>query len=251
MSMSSDRYITPKEVRRELNILENIESIIDSDDEFLQAILHNQKITGMLVLQMMERGGPDGGISRTNIPNGHVGISIDDISTGSTGGAIFSANGSNIYANISAKEDINREDVVVVTGEGNKVTRLTEIDGSYLSIGKIDFSGIESGGFDVHQTENNVTIGPGESKVVLDVAFNSQTFWWETGTNDETFSTYEYIVDGDNLMDNPNTQPLGLYNDMYRFPTPIVVSDSLQIKVNRNSSAGGNEDYYSKITITR
>jgi hypothetical protein len=255
MSMSSDRYITPQEVRQELNILEQIESIIDSEDEFLQAILHNQKITGMLVLQMMEGGGADGsrptGIDFDNLPPGFIGLSMSDLNTGERGKAVFSVEGSNIYTDIEAAQDISQEDVVNVIDDGNQVVRLTEVNEGHLTFGKISFSGVSSKGYQMSETENNVTISPGETKTVLTVNVNNPSFWWETGTKDQTYSLYQYEVDGENMLDVPMSQPLGLYNDTYRFPRPIIFDSQIKIKIFRDPAAPGDEDYFSRTTTTR
>jgi hypothetical protein len=249
--MVQGEFVTIEDVEQEISLVESLMEGLSSDDEFLQAILHNSRMMGMVLGQMVEGSDPNLGFDRMDMPDGYVGIAIEDITSGSTGGSIFSANGSNIFTTITAGEKINEGDVVVVTGDSNKATRLTEVDDSYLSIGKIEYSGVGSAGFDVIESESDVTIQPGETKTVLSADFNSQTFWWETGTNDETYSTYEYLVDGDNLLDQSNSQPLGLYNDMYRFPAPITIGGNVEIKVTRDGSAGGPQDYYSKITVTQ
>jgi hypothetical protein len=249
--MAQGEFVTIEDVEQEISLVESLMEGLSSDDEFLQAILHNSRMMGMVLGQMVEGSDPNLGFDRMDMPDGYVGIAIEDITSGSTGGSIFSANGSNIFTTITAGEKINEGDVVVISGGDNKATRLTEVDDSYLSIGKIEYSGVEAAGWELDETPSDVTVSPGESATVLEVQASRQKFWWETGTNDETYTTYQYVVDGEKMLDDPISQPLGLYNDMFRFSAPITFRDSLEIKVNRGESAPGDKDYFSKVITTQ
>jgi len=93
-------------------------------------------------------------------------------------------------------------------------------------------------------TEEDVVINPGEEKTVLEV--RDSGWLWEVGVNDETYSTYKLFVDG-SLIEKPQPQPWGLYNDPYRFPKPIEFGSSIEIRVERHSDAPSPAAYYAKV----
>lgn len=97
-------------------------------------------------------------------------------------------------------------------------------------------------------TEEDVTINPGEKKVVLEV--RDSGYLWEVGANDETYSTYYLYVD-DGQVGEPLPQPWGLYNSPYRFPQPIEFDRSIVVMVERHSDASASADYYAKVRYVK
>ncbi|MHC1624575.1 MAG: hypothetical protein ACXQS2_01020 [Methermicoccaceae archaeon] len=97
-------------------------------------------------------------------------------------------------------------------------------------------------------TEEDVTINPGQKKVVLEV--KDSGYLWEVGVNDETYTTYYLLVDEAPVGD-PLPQPWGLYNDPYRFPQPIEFDSSIVVMVERHSDAPGPADYYAKVRYVK
>jgi len=131
------QFVSPQEVRREIDFIEDLMGGLSSDDEYLQAILHNQKMMGMLMLQMVEgsdgRAGPTPS-DPTNLDVGAVGIAAEDISSSSTGVGVFNAKGSWYSVGVNAQQQINEDDIIVVNGQDNEVIPSTDISRDHLNI---------------------------------------------------------------------------------------------------------------------
>jgi len=101
--------------------------------------------------------------------------------------------------------------------------------------------------FEQSETRDTVTIAPGDEQVVVAFEPSDAALWYETGTSDETFSTYQYRVDGNEILEEPQFEPLGLYNDPFQFPQPLIVFNFVEVVVGRDSDAAGSADYFSKV----
>lgn len=237
--------LTEDDVEENLNIIEDLLRHTDASDNYMAAMLQNQK---MLLQAFSEPYTSPTGES-TNVPGGTAGVAVDDISQGDIGQVLFKINGRTVISNFRAAADIANDEVVRV-GEGeDKVYPVNNVDQSKLDFGEISFASSLSTKFIFEETGSNVQVGPGEEDIVLEVNVDSPVGWYETGTNDKTYTKYQYIVDGEEMLSSPIKKPLGLYNNMYRFPEPIKVASSLKIKVIRNSSASSTEEYFSNVVL--
>jgi hypothetical protein len=147
--MSSQEFISANEVRKELSFIERLMGELSSDDEYLEAILRNQRLVGMLALSIMEGEGIEGGLkdreeiggdgsSFDNLPNDYVGVSMDDMASGESGNSIFPVKGSYIHADVRASSEISRGNAVEVIGEDNLVRPLEDVDITRIGVGVDD-----------------------------------------------------------------------------------------------------------------
>jgi len=135
----------------------------------------------------------------------------------------------------------------VDTGGGGDGSDSTERSYNFASGLEIQSSPIDRTDFNHRTKDTLTTISPGATADVLKVDLDEAALWHETGTHDRTYSEYAYYIDGEQLFRDGLNEPLGLYNDTYQFPQPIIAEDSINIKVTRDTNAGSSEDYSSKI----
>lgn len=237
--------ITDEEVKEHLNFIEELMSHASANDEYLAAILNNQRL---MVQALSGETTPVNGES-SGIPSGTAGLATEGISQGDVGEILFKVDGRTVLSDFRAGTEINPDEVVRVAETDGEVYPASDVPPSKLDFGEISFSSSKATKFVFEETDDDVTINPGETKTVVSVQVNEPVGWYETGTNDTTFSEYQYVVDGEDMLQEPLKKPLGLYNDMYRFPEPILVSNSLEIRVTRQSDASGPHDYFSNVTL--
>ena len=244
--MSPDSFgFTPEDVREDLGFIERLLSGTSSTDEYLEAILRAQ------LAQLKTSGEAD--ISRMDtvngIPEGTAGVCAQQTAEGDVGSVVFNVDGRSVVETIKAASGIEKDEVVVVDTQQNGVRPVSDVDQSYLGLGSIDFSTQSAGGFKVYETPDKVTISPGETKSVLKVDVDEPAGISRVGTNDETYSRYIYLVDDNEVMNEPLFAPLGLYNDMYDFRRPLKITESFEVRVKRTSSASGVAEYYSNAVV--
>lgn len=244
--MSQDTFgFTPEDVQEDLGYIERLLSGTSSTDEYLEAILRAQ------LAQLRTSGERD--ISRMDtvngIPEGTAGVCAQATAEGDVGSVVFNVDGRSVVETIQAVSNIEKEEVVVVDTDQGGVRPVSDVDQSYLGLGSIDFSTQTAGGFKVYETPNKVTISPGDEETVLKVDVAEPAGISRVGTNDETYSRYIYLVDGNEVMNQPLFAPLGLYNDMYEFRRPLKITESFEVRVKRLSSANGVSDYYSNAVV--
>lgn len=245
----AEEFVSPSDIKDEISFIEGLMDSLSTDDEYLHAILENQRLFAMKMLQDSNPGGSSGeSINIDNLPLGFAGVMASDSPAEDSGTAIFSLQGSSVVTRVKPVEDVSSGEVVRVSDENNVVRVVNDVDRS--DIANISETFIMGAGFDVIESGENVSVDPGEEKIILEEDIKGTANWWESGTNDEKYTEYQYIVDGDELLDDWKSQPLGLYNDMYRFPRPIRAVSSIKVKVRRSDQAPSSEEYYSKITIT-
>jgi hypothetical protein len=164
------QFVSPQEVRREIDFIEDLMGGLSSDDEYLQAILHNQKMMGMLMLQMVE--GSDGGAGPapsdpTNLDVGAVGIAAEGISSSSTGVGVFNAKGSWYSVGVNAQQQINEDDIIVVNGQDNEVIPSTDISRDHLNIvSDFDISSDPESPDPQYEAYNNITVEDGTENLL-------------------------------------------------------------------------------------
>lgn len=101
--------------------------------------------------------------------------------------------------------------------------------------------------FEQRQTDEDITLGPGEKDDIVSVNLDGAALWYEVGDSDNDYSEYQYYADESGILDNPQVEPLGLYNDPYRFPQPLLVRDTIKVSTKRQPDAPGSADYFSKV----
>ena len=102
-------------------------------------------------------------------------------------------------------------------------------------------------GFNQSVTSENVEIEPASSEDILDVKVKNSALWYEVGSKDATYSSYQYYADDTELLGDRQKEPLGLYNEPYRFPQPVIIRDKISINVRRSDDAPGPEEYFGKV----
>ena len=265
-------FVTPEDATKELNFIEWLRSEISGEDEYLEAILENQRLMAMQMLQNMqgteglglppeaqnENGPPEGYnvdvppvpsseyTNRGQLPLGAVGVANRKINGNDTGPATFQVNGTVFSATIRYDskdgEAVSSGGPVKVAAPGNICQPIQDV-----SLSALGFSGsIGVDSYERAETDADVTIYPGNEKTVLKETVRGAS-WVSVGTNDETHSLYQYYIDDEPLFDEPLKESLGLYNDPFIFPEQLSASRKIAVEVRRQSSANGPEDYYSKI----
>lgn len=238
--------VTVGDVQQELNLIEDLRNRVAGDDEYLEAILTNQRIRLLMMFQRQRGALPeavdDRGTQRRLLPNGALGIANATIYENSDGPATFQVNGTVFVTNVRADETLGAGEPIKVVGERNLCERATSASLSLLGFQ----GGLSASDYERRETDGTVTIQPGETKQVLRVVVDDAQ-WIGSGTSDETYSQYQYFVDGDPLFETKLDSPLGLYNDTYRFSTPLSAEDSIEVQVTRDSDASASQDYFSKV----
>lgn len=261
---------TVKEIRDELNIIEQVLAGADSSDEYLEAIVRNQNL--MIELQSEIAASQEGSNvvqGGDNIVNeqgdqinaeslfgeigqilpGTAGIAVSDVKSGETGQFLYNQNGRNAISGVRAGKEIEEGQVSVYSGQDGKIYPVNDIEQNDLSMGAVSDSLKDSSSFGYFESDEETVIAPGASDVVLEANIGSLGGVYRVGTTDANYSQYQYLVDGEPILDEPSSQPLGLYNDMFEFPNPIKVSGTFEVLVQREESAPGTEAYVSNAVI--
>ena len=238
--------LSEEQVEDSLNFLERALAGLSSDDEYLAAVLHNQKI---ITQALVGENTPAMGGQSSNIPPGTAGISLENISEDDVGDVLFKVDGRTVIGSLRAAAEVNPEEVVRVGDGGNEVYPISGVGPGKLDFGAVASVSVRPNNFVYGDTEENVTIQPGESEAVLDLDVSGPIGLQSIGTNDETYSLYQYEIDGESMLDSPIKKPLGLYNDMFEFPQPIRVDSDLTVFVKRQEDAPGPAEYFSNVVL--
>lgn len=239
--------VTQQDVDRHLNTLEKLTSYFESEDDYQAAMLQNQEI----LIKLLQGSGPGvydsplGGLDLDDLPEGIAGEAISSADSGERVRAVFSVRGTRFVSKVSVDEEVQVGDVLYITGKGNEAILATNAEVTTLFGGSLGFS---SGAFERTETGENVTIEAGEYKDVLQVDVDDTAWLWEVGTNDETYTEYQYLKDGEEILEDRLKEPLGLYNDPFRFPVPRKFTDTFIVRVYRQNDAPGSAEYFSKAT---
>lgn len=246
---------TPEEAAQQRNLLQRLLATLDPSGPFDEAILEalnelldadspgqNDGDLGETDLEGLFRRFIRGQIDTTSLPIGQVGEAAESISANRTGRGFFSTWAGDFAVTVQAAENITEGDPIVIAGQGNRVV---------ADAGADPLTGVAyPARWDLIESDD-VDIEAGEVDTILDLEVDRSRAWVETGTVSAQYSEYQYIIDGQPLLDEPITRPLGLFNDRYRFHKPILVRNTLEIRVGRGSGAPGPETYYSNIVFSR
>jgi hypothetical protein len=236
--------VSREDVQRQLNVLERLSQHVSSDDDLLIALLENQNLMLQNMTSMM--GGSFQGPN--SLSANQAGLALKDIDKGDTGRILFEERGTKMVVRAEAGNNIEREEVVYVSDtEGPVVLPANDVsEGQLFGIGP--GGARKANQFSIDESDEPVTLQPDEKATVFEKDVSSVSLWWETGTTSDPDSTYQYIVDGEELFDEPLTSPIGLINDRFRFPQPIQFSDELKVVVKREAGAGSSQSYNSRVT---
>jgi len=233
--------VTDEDVREQLNAVETALARANSDDEFMAAMLRNQQLLFNVIGQSL------GSFDIGNLPMKSAGLAVEDMAVGEPGRAVFDLNGTKKVATVTPTSEVKRNDVVYINGPDNEVTAANSIDeGQLLGIG-IDNGTKTAAAIEKKVTRDPVTLEPGEVATLLKVESETGGSWNQVGSNDATYTEYAYFVDGESIFDEPQFEPLGLYNDLYSFPQALKFSGTIEVRAQRQADAPGPEDYFSKV----
>lgn len=200
-----------RRVQSELNIIEQILSGGSSTDNYLEAIVRNQRV------QMVQSGiesvmGPS---SSDNIPRGVIGYTIDSIPNGQSGDVVFDIGGTRRSYTMQADGSVGAGTQIRSLGDGV----FEEYSGGAASfVAADDYVVVESDDLDTVDDGGTVTVAPGETKTIVRARTRRKTMaLLAVGANDESDVTYELVVDGDEIVGGATNSPLGLLNQPFSF----------------------------------
>lgn len=135
--------ITPEDVENQLSFIEGLLADVSGQDEYLAAILQNQRIQLQRMNQPAGRtvvdveasssgggGGGGGGAGFTagqlaqgavSLPQNATGTAARDVQQGDTGPGVFTLNGTRFVTQIRADEQVSQGDTIRVVGPSNLV----------------------------------------------------------------------------------------------------------------------------------
>jgi hypothetical protein len=185
---------------------------------------------------------------RENLPVEAEGTALEEIAEGQTGDASFSLEGTVFTAEVLARRRVRSVQSVRIIGPDNAVVPFSAEEDI---LKRSEAAGVVAmatspGDFNQTVTQTNVEIAPGETATVLESDLDAAALWWAVGTNDQEFSRYQYQVDDEAIFDVAQFEPLGLYNDPFRFPQPLIGRGTLRTVVSRDSDATASAGYFIK-----
>lgn len=92
-----------------------------------------------------------------------------------------------------------------------------------------------------------ISVPVGERKTIVSANPDEALLWYEVGTTSTSDTNYYWVIDGDELFNEPQYEPLGAYNSVYQFPNPIVAHNEIRVDVRRIPTASGATSYSSKV----
>jgi len=243
-------FTKPQEVREELNIVEQSLDSASSTDEYFEALLKSNNI--LVELMRKQVVGADG--YTTVPPDNTAGIVVYDVNAGDNVDFLYKDNGRTLIANVDANTELEASEVAKYDGDQEGLIPVSDVRQGDLDFGSMASALHEPNEFiftdTTTQTDSGkVEVEPGEEKVILETETPSQVGLREIGTNDVTYTMYQYEIDGEDMLTNPILKPLGLYNDRYEFPEPVRVKSKLKVKVMREEDASAPEEYFSNAVL--
>jgi hypothetical protein len=223
-----------------------------STDEYLTAILRSNNAIVRLLGGQVE--GSDGiGVVP---PDDTAGIAVNGADQGDVGDFLYKNSGRTVLAKVRAARNLEPGGVAKYDSNQGGLIPIETVEQGDLDFGAISAALSNAGDFTFIDTDfqfgdggGNVTISPGETKEVLTASFNNEVGLYEVGTNDETYSEYQYYIDGEALLESRIPKPLGLYDTRFEFPRPLRVTSSFTVEVRRSSAAPGSADYFSNAVL--
>mgnify|MGYP000450400486 CR=1 FL=1 len=235
------------DIRSELNVVEQLTAGASAVDEYLEALVRLQMVQ-INSTQLGTNKAAFGGIDTQDLPEGFAGIALEDIPAGKTGSALFDISGSRLVTEVDAiTTDVTQDDVVRIIQDNNGVAVSKSINKDDI-LGGIGSSGTNPDRFEVWETPEAKSVGAGDTVDVIDVEFDGPAIIYESGLSDIQDTRYEYLVDGEPIFNEKLFAPLGLYNNMYRYPEPLAVQSSFVVRAHRDGTASGPEDFIGKTT---
>lgn len=233
--------LTNDDVRDQLSVVERLLSNATSDDEYMAAMLRNQELMFSVLAS-------DTTVFDTeNLPNGIAGLAVEPMDPREPGLAVFDLNGAKRIIQVTPSAEIASNDVVFINGDNNEVAPAQTVDeGQLLGIGS-NAGSRQATAISQETTGDPITLAPGESAPLVNANIESGGLWIETGTSAQDNTKYQYEVDGNEVFDEPLDTPLGLFNDVYRYPQPLKTNSEITVRALRLESAAGSADYVSKI----
>lgn len=223
--------IGPESVREQLNVIEQLQGSLGASDEYLEAILENQRAVLMMTLAQSPAGSipPDqderSPIERRSLPIDALGIANRVIHENDTGPATFQLQGTVFNAEVRATEDLAAGDAIIVTGSGNEVELAAnqanprsifpgDVQDAFVYEGKFrrppqvvrpeDTVMVENQLYDLGQyTTVSGDLNAGETKEFARIEVQNDEFILLKYTYASALSTaeYNYYVDGDQNPD--------------------------------------------------
>jgi hypothetical protein len=250
--------LDPEDVREATNGLERLLGVLDTDDNYMAAVVQNTAVTSRLIKEMSGVSGPGG----RNPPIGSAGISIQNIDEGDTGRAIFFLNGDRFVYTVEPNQSVSRDEVVEVLGEDGEVTprddaKKDDILGGSFRGGSFTFNGKQYGVPTVVESDEVVIAGNQEykagnfndissslsangTKTMARIEVGSDKVLLVRGMNASAISSVEYNIYTDDANErneafsgsSPPATPPDLYEpaeDGY-----MVLSDFMEIEFQEN-----------------
>lgn len=269
------QIVSMDDILDDLNFVEAFLNDISGQDEYLEAILQNQRTQLMLALQRAVFSGgippgeaDPGQLGNLPLPLNSIGIMTRDISEGDDGYAVFFLNGGRFRATIKADEDIQQGQPVVVTGKNNLVEEAAESGsvsglfaeaepGRYIYEGEVravpsvvtedDDIKVENQLYDQGEyTTVDGTLDPGESKTIAEINVAPNEFFLGKFTYASAAETvrYNYYIDGSNTPDDDlsGVTPLGTPGSKTQFNYDgfLLIDSSIRLEIEETS---GNTSY--------
>lgn len=230
----SERFVDGQEIEKNLSWLERMVDYFSSDDEYRSAMLRNQRIqTEILADQLgvgMGQATDPTNMDLEDLPKGLVGSTESRIPSGDKGRAVFDISGSKYRAQVRAEEDLEKNEAVVVNGDGNSVRASSSAHDALSMLVGSGAAGrstvIRPGSFTVHDTSDlegsndlgSVVVEPGD-KVPLARAegFNQGAYLLAAGASDAQGVTFALRVDEEHIVGGITNSPLGTMSSPFSF----------------------------------
>ena len=103
--------------------------------------------------------------------------------------------------------------------------------------------------FNQAESDEPVTIEPDSKKTILKWQPQDYGVILEIGATDNSYSRYNYSIDGTDLFPEPQREPLGLFNNPEELSNPILVENYATIQVKRLDEASSSNDYIGKFRV--
>jgi hypothetical protein len=260
--------VGPEDIEEQLSLIEEARAALGPGDEYLEAILQNTQVMTMMMAQQSAQVGPSGNLGydldedgsprryptssrpvpvgerleTRDVPVNSIGIANQTIYENDFGPATFQVEGTVFSQTVRVTDTVASGDPLRVVAPGNITKPVNDVALNLLGLpGQI---GVDT--YERTESPSKVEIQPGERKPIITVPMSGSVV--SVGSTDETFSEYHYLIDGEELNRNELLEPLGLYNDPYRFPTPLAVGEQFRVEVQRTADAADAAEYISKVT---
>jgi len=235
----SEFFADEDEVKKTLNIAERALGGLDASDDYLAALLQNQKLLaqGLLDSGVFANKNDIGinNIDRSSLPIGLTGTSTEEIEREDTGIAIFDVAGGTVEARVRANGKIERNEPVVVMDEDNEV-RSSQGVGETLNVRVKGRQGSEDSGY--YATEQPVAVD----------SFQEETIEWDFLAEEVAVFGYDkpiYIAFNDpensnrliplNPKEESFSMGISTRKLWYRLPSPNADPTSIKVVAKKNA----------------